>query len=577
MYLTGGPLSQHYHALLFCLFGPSFLAVVISNLLIGLGLLILIYRLFLANSDARTATTICVGVALVFACNQYSNIGNFNFITPYCHEVWHGLFLSIVAVALLSKWLNECKNRFAAAAGICLGLVFMTKPEVFAALMLALAATLLIVGRDRGLLPALKGAGWMLAAASIPLAAFAIWFHRVENWHDSFRSVGFAWVPLLNSSVSQQFFYKWCLGLDAPKFHLRMMLLHLLVLAGIIGGLALLLRQKLNTSAKRLSAFGAFALLLALATGFDWVDCGRSLPVLCLAACFILGASLLSRLKRTERGVHAASAEPLNSASEFSYAQLNNRTVKRRERRAPALFPFLWSIFAFALLAKLGLYSRIWHYGFTLAMPAFVTAIFLLLWLLPFWLQKFRVDRRLFRLAVTALLTVGFLRLFVQSQQSYATKSVPVGRGHDLILAQSQKSGPSADAVRTALDWLNKNAAPDASLAVLPEGVMLNYLSRRVNPTRYLVWNPAEIASFGQAAMTDAFRSHPPDYVMLVHRDASEYGAAFFGQQQSFGGELLQWITANYQPVCLIGDEPLRNSLFGIKILKRSSARSDPL
>src|SRR5882762_8889268 len=77
MYLTGGPLSQHYPALLFSLFGPSFLTIAISNLVIGLGLLILMYRLFLASSDAWAAATICLGVALVFACNQYSDIGNF--------------------------------------------------------------------------------------------------------------------------------------------------------------------------------------------------------------------------------------------------------------------------------------------------------------------------------------------------------------------------------------------------------------------------------------------------------------------------------------------------------------------
>src|SRR5262245_47947682 len=103
MYLTGGPLSQHYHALLFSLFGPSLLTIVVSNIILGAGLLVLMYRCFLATSDVWTATAISLAVALVFACNQYSNIGNFNFITPYCNELWHGLVLSVVAVALLSR------------------------------------------------------------------------------------------------------------------------------------------------------------------------------------------------------------------------------------------------------------------------------------------------------------------------------------------------------------------------------------------------------------------------------------------------------------------------------------------
>ena len=34
-----------------------------------------------------------------------------------------------------------------------------------------------------------------------------------------------------------------------------------------------------------------------------------------------------------------------------------------------------------------------------------------------------------------------------------------------------------------ALSWIQNNVPPNATLAVLPEGAMINYLSRRVNPT----------------------------------------------------------------------------------------------
>ena len=587
MYLTGGPLSQHYHALLFALFGPSLLTIVISNLLLGLGLLVLMYRCFLASSDVWTATSISLAVALVFACNQYSNIGNFNFITPYCHEIWHGLVLSIVAVALLSRWAkrsacglplcgvaqaglprrsvakaglghSNVENSNASASdpritmitgvGCCAGLVFMTKPEMFFALMLAFLTAVYVVGRAQGAKAAGKGFLCAIAGATLPLAAFLLWFHRTESWHESLRSVCYAWVPLLGSAVSQQFFYKWCLGLDAPGFHQRMLLLHLLVLGVVLAGLALAFRQKLDTSRRRLLALGFVALLLALASAVDWVDCGRSLPVLALALCLVTGRLLL---------------RPLSAGF---------------DGRRRAVFPFIWGVFAFALLAKLGLYSRIWHYGFALAMPAFAAAVFLLLWTLPLTLEKFGVNRNLFRGALTLLLATGCLRLFVQSQQIFHPRTLPVGSGRDTVFTQGSRLNPAGAAVQEALSWMSKNTAKDASLAVLPEGVMINYLSRRVNPTRYLVWNPAEIASFGQENMVAAFCSHPPDYVMLVHRDGSEYGADFFGRQKSFGGELLEWINANYEPVHLIGNEPLRDQHFGIRILKHATRlTSQPL
>src|SRR6478609_7170769 len=111
MYLTGGPLSQHYHALLFKICGVSMLPVFVSNLVLGVALVILLYGFFLACADAWTATLVGLAVALVFAFNQYSDIGNFNFIAPYCHEVWHGVVLSIAAVGCLSVWISKRQQR----------------------------------------------------------------------------------------------------------------------------------------------------------------------------------------------------------------------------------------------------------------------------------------------------------------------------------------------------------------------------------------------------------------------------------------------------------------------------------
>ena len=71
--------------------------------------------------------------------------------------------------------------------------------------------------------------------------------------------------------------------------------------------------------------------------------------------------------------------------------------------------------------------------------------------------------------------------------------------------------------------------------------------------------------------MTTTFERNPPDYVMLIHRDAAEYGANYFGQRPEFGLELMQWIRKNYEPVYLVGHEPLQDSHFGISILKRRS------
>jgi hypothetical protein len=276
--------------------------------------------------------------------------------------------------------------------------------------------------------------------------------------------------------------------------------------------------------------------LVALASRFDWTDCGRVLPFTCLALCVIL-------------------------------------SVKYRElsKEKPPVFPFLWSVFALGLLAKLGLFSRIWHYGFALAMPAFVGAIYLLHWLLPQLLEKYGVQRRLFRGTVWLVLMIGFAFLFMQSQLVYRHKTLAVGRGSDEMLVFEAQFNPTGAAIQSAVDWIKTNTPPDATLASLPEGAMVNYLARRTNPALYLNWAPPESGVFGQSNMVAAFQKGSPDYVVLIHRDGSEHGMKFFGQQAEYGLDVMKWINQNYEPVQLIGNEPLQKSLFGIKILKRNS------
>ena len=66
-----GCLSVCYHAALFKMFGVSLNVILVSNFLILILLLLLIYRLFQNSSDVLTATT--VGLALtVLAFSQFS-------------------------------------------------------------------------------------------------------------------------------------------------------------------------------------------------------------------------------------------------------------------------------------------------------------------------------------------------------------------------------------------------------------------------------------------------------------------------------------------------------------------------
>ena len=99
----------------------------------------------------------------------------------------------------------------------------------------------------------------------------------------------------------------------------------------------------------------------------------------------------------------------------------------------------------------MGVFPRIWHYGFVLAMPAFVSAVYLFLWMLPALLEKkWAVPARLFRATALLVLMIGFASLFWASWKSYHSQSLVLSSGKDKILTfgPSLNPGESVRATR---------------------------------------------------------------------------------------------------------------------------------
>ena len=118
-----------------------------------------------------------------------------------------------------------------------------------------------------------------------------------------------------------------------------------------------------------------------------------------------------------------------------------------------------------------------------------------------------------------------------------------------------------------ALEEILRRIAPDQTLLVVPQGLMLNYLARRVNPTPYGVFDPVEFAIYGEDRVLVSLKTHMPDYVVLAHVDLREQGARFFGRD--YGQQISAWIHAQYREETLFGSPPLQDDQFGLLLLKR--------
>ncbi len=606
MYLSGGPLSQYYNACLFRWFGVSLTTLIVSNLLLLAVLVLVLYRFFEEASDWVAATVISLVVLLVFSFSEYVEVGNYNYVCPYSHDAFHGLLLSVFTLAFLTRWIQTKKIGKAATAGFCFGLVFLTKPDLFLAITVATTAAFYLSmnprtssprpsppggervsdpsdvalakaeGPVRGLSigswpqcapkiasrlsmnlptsgprqegnglrtavlrrPLLSAGAAFLLFAAIPALAFFGFYSREVSAAMSLRSVAWAWIPLLTTAAAKNDFYRWSLGLDAPQRNIALMLAHAAGVCLVVALYAACCRGFSRRSVSERAALAALMAVLSVASYFyPWLECGRALPILIVTVVAVAFRSW-------------------------------------RRQGSPAfgrglVFPWLWSVFGLVLLAKMGFSGRIWHYGFYLAMPAAIACVYFLCGILPRWFQQAELDGAIFRVAIIGTLAIGTFRLVSTSGGIYQLKNYPVGDGADKIIAYHPDADARSYGVNLTLAWLKSNAPPEATLAVLPEGVMLNYLSRRTNPTPYTAITPAEVQAYGEENMLAAYQANRPDYIILIHRDSSEFGVGYFGQTPEFGRSTLRWIKQHYQPVYLIGHEPLQTNLFGIQILKR--------
>ena len=88
----------------------------------------------------------------------------------------------------------------------------------------------------------------------------------------------------------------------------------------------------------------------------------------------------------------------------------------------------------------------------------------------------------------------------------------------------------------------------DDTLAVIPEGVMFNYLMRRRNPTPYITLMPPEFRAFKEDRILEAFKQQPPEFILFLDKDTlTEYKVGPFGEDPRYGRRIVEWIPRNPQ------------------------------
>jgi hypothetical protein len=525
-----GPLSQYFNALMFKLFGVSFTTLIFVNLAILAAMTLMIRHLF-AIALGRGAGFVAAALFLcVFGFSQYVGLGNYNYVTPYLHEQTHGAALGVGLIVLLERATRWPSAPRVAAVGFVTGLVFLTKAEAFVpALAVVLGAGgALLAARRSAVRASLRVAGVLSAAAITPIAcAGGALCAAGLGPHEMLRALAGNWIYVFDHAlVLGDPYYARNLGVANASAHVTEILV-------VTGGLALfsLLAVVLDRRVGDRGRTGAIVwggiAAVALAFAMDyvaWLRVARALPVVSALAIAWFGRACL----RSER------------AGGFQ----------------TSLVLLLWSLFAMASLGKMLLHARISHYGFTLAMPSTLLLVVLLVFVVPAALRARGGSGEVFQMVSAGAVVVAVGALLGLSNLYYRAKTLPVGSGGDRVYCLDPRLDPRGQYFAAALRELEESMPAEATLAVLPDGALLNYLLRRPNPTPYYLLTPWELRAFGgEDHVFSRIVADPPDFVVLARVDMSEYGPRFFGFDPAYGERTRRWLEEHYDQGAGIGTE----------------------
>lgn len=534
-----GPLSQYFNALIFFVFGPSLRLLAAVNMILLASTLFLLHRLVERIADRLTAFT-AVGIFLaIFSFSQYQVTANYNFICPFTHESTHGILLALIMLTFLERFARQRRNAPAVGAGFSFGLIFLTRAEIsFASLAAAgvLFATILITARERR---RTVGRAILLFSltALLPPLLFLVYFATRMAMLPAFHAVIGSWHTLFASSVAESPFYQATMGVDHPLANGGRMVLAAAATAGGAALAALLARTIPGSRTFQLSAgLAAGALFILVSPRIPLGALAWGLPLICAAV-----------------ALHS-----------FLTAVGKNRTPEEKLR---GILLLTFTTFALGLLAKVVLNVQFAHYGFYLASSATLVLVIVLVRLIPQALGSGGTFFRVFSLAVLLALALGHLRA---SHEHYKIKNHPIGRAPDVIMHYDPEQTGTGLIVRSALRWIDANLPPDASVMALPQGVILNYLTRRVNPTRYIQISMTEILLYGELKILRAIQENPPDYIAMVHVESGEFGVSYFGVDFRFGARIMKWVRENYTDLVIFGERPLQHPGFGILIMEKN-------
>jgi 4-amino-4-deoxy-L-arabinose transferase-like glycosyltransferase len=513
-----GPVAPYVNAVLYAAFGVKLAVLEWAGTLVGVSLAVVVYRLARRFTGRAVATSVAIAFSLVCAFQHLSLVPIFTFGLPYTFAATYGM--AAAAGSLLGLVLHVQRGRGTSLwwSTVLLAVASLSKLETAAPALAAHSLFLALTWADRRLTrasiyPYFVAAGLVVSVWG-PLAAQS----GTALWSGNLAALG---------NAGSRVYVARTMGLLDPIMSLRAVGESTLIAAAVmaVAWAAGTVRQRARhhvAGAIRLAVAGAVPLVVYGALdpelAFRWLPLG-------------LGVALAVALGQWWR---------------------------QPERRAELLPEIL--LFAFGTGALLRIVLRVspHHYGFYLLPIGLVGAAVLVSETLPRWSGQ---GKGPWAAAATGLLLGCSFAAARVSAPGWEAHTIPVEtrRGR---LSVTAIEAPLASAVVALSDY-----PAESRTMVVPQGGAIAWFAGLPSAGVMFSYLPMELPGLAEdAALASSLARDPPDIVVALMMDLSEYGYRGFGRDYAL--RTGQWIAQEYTEVREVSPQVL--------ILRRGPGRGTP-
>ena len=211
--------------------------------------------------------------------------------------------------------------------------------------------------------------------------------------------------------------------------------------------------------------------------------------------------------------------------------------------------PAVWGLL---MLTKVFFRVRLNTIGFVYAMPAVMLLIVLFQGFVPQYFKRVYPKVSIVQPLVWVLAVLFFVAGLLPTTLVYQKRYFHVRAGSDTLICNGS-TGPEIREIASFIKDADKIMGKDANFVVFPQGVMLNFLTKKPDPLPYIIFESAELARYGEQNMLRSFIELKPEYVVLANEGIFPYYDPPLDADISH--VIKAWILENYSPVWPINPE----------------------